>query len=97
MSKKQNPLGKVIAKALQDEAFKQQLITDPAAVLKVEDIEIPAGLTVKVVADTESVRHIVLPAVGKGELSADELDGVAGAGWGGGMCHEKLVTKYCNV
>lgn len=52
MSELQNPLGKVIAKALQDEAFKQQLIADPAAVLKAEGVEIPAGIELKVVADT---------------------------------------------
>ena len=88
MSKKQNPLGKVIAKALQDEAFKQQLITDPAAVLKVEDIEIPAGLTVKVVADTESVRHIVLPAL-SGKLSDEEISQVSAAGWACAQCDSK--------
>ncbi len=77
MSEQQNPMGKIIAKALQDEAFKQQLIADPAGVLKAEGVEVPEGIAVKVVADTESVRHLVLPAV-TGELSDSELDRVAG-------------------
>jgi len=79
MNEKQNPMGKVIAKALQDEAFKQQLIADPAGTLKAEGVEIPAGITLKVVADTAEVRHLVLPAVGKGDLSDRELDAVGGA------------------
>ena len=78
MSEKQNPMGKVIAKALQDESFKKQLIADPGAVLKAEGVEVPEGLTVKVVADTESERHIVLPAVGKGQLSDGVLEAIAG-------------------
>jgi len=89
--KQQNPLGKVITKALQDEAFKQQLIADPASTLKAEGVEIPAGITLKVVADTESVRHMVLPVLGKDGLSDDELDWVAG----GGKCHvESWTCKY---
>ncbi len=79
-NEQKNPMGKIIAKALQDEAFKQQLIAAPAAVLKAEGAEVPEGVTLKVVADTESVRHIVLPAV-SGELSEDELvDAVGGSG-----------------
>ena len=76
MNEQQNPLGTIITKALQDEAFKLRLLADPAAVLKAEGIEIPKGITLKVVADTENVRHIVLPAVGA--LSDDALMGVAG-------------------
>lgn len=78
MSEQQNPMGTIITKALQDEAFKQQLIADPAVILRAEGIEIPDGITVQVVADTESVRHLVLPAAGGGRLSDNELEAVAG-------------------
>ena len=77
-SEQQNPLGKIIAKALQDEAFKHQLMADPGAVLKAEGIDIPEGITVQVVADSESVWHLVLPTTGKRELTEAELDMVAG-------------------
>jgi len=78
MNEQQNPMGKIIAKALQDDAFKQQLIADPAAALKAEGVTVPEGITLKVVQDTESVKHLVLPAVGAGELSDEDLDAVAG-------------------
>lgn len=81
-NERQNPLGKVIARALQDEAFKEQLIANPAAVLEAEGLPVPAGIAVKVVEDTESVRHLVLPAVSKRELSDDELNAVSGGGLG---------------
>ncbi len=85
MNEQQNPMGKVIAKALQDEAFKQQLIADPAAVLKAAGVEVPEGKTLKVVADTESTRHIVLPAR-PANLSDEEISRVVGGeGFIGGL------------
>ena len=77
MAEQENPLQKIIAKALQDEAFKQQLIADPAAVLKAAGVEVPEGTTLKVVADTESTRHIVLPAR-PANLSDEEISRVVG-------------------
>ena len=76
MTADENPLGSIVSKALQDEAFKERLIADPAATLAAEGVEIPDDVTVKVVADTETVRHLVLPAAGA--LSDSELAGLAG-------------------
>ena len=88
MSEQQNPMGEVIAKALQDEAFKQELIADPAAVLAAAGVAVPEGVTLKVVADTAEVRHLVLPAAGEGELlSEDALTEVAAGGYGPQQCH----------
>ena len=78
MSEQRNILGAIITKALQDEAFKQRLIADPAAVLTAEGIEISAGITLAVEADSESVQHLVLPAPGGGMLADSELSVVAG-------------------
>jgi len=81
-STQQNPMGKVIAKALQDEGFKKKLIADPAGTLKAEGLEVPAGKTVKVVADTENTRHIVLPAI-SGAVTDEMLESIAaGNSWG---------------
>jgi len=79
MSEQGNPMGKIIAKALKDECFKKKLIADPAGTLKDEGIEVPAGKTLKVVADTDSVRHLVLPAL-SGKLSEEEIFQVSAAG-----------------
>ncbi|MBI5524048.1 MAG: NHLP leader peptide family natural product precursor [Desulfarculus sp.] len=54
---------KVVAKAWADESYKAKLIKDPAAVLKTEGLEIPQGVQLKVVEDTNSLRHLVLPAL----------------------------------
>jgi len=53
---------KIIAQAWVDEDFKARLLADPATVLKENGIEIPEGMTVKVVEQKENEIHIPLPA-----------------------------------
>jgi hypothetical protein len=69
---------KIIAKAWRDPAFKAELIANPAAALKAEGIDVPAGMTVTVVENTDKQFHLVLPPVPAGELSEEALDAVAG-------------------
>ena len=77
---------KIIAKAWRDPAFKAELIANPAAALKAEGIDVPAGMTVTVVENTDKLFHLVLPPVPSDELSDEALDAVAGGGKAG----------YCN-
>ncbi len=53
---------KVIARAWQDPAFKQKLISNPTGALADEGIQVPAGHTVQVHQNSANVTHIVLPA-----------------------------------
>ena len=73
-----NPFGKVIAKAWSDEAFKAQLLNEPAAALAAAGVDVPKGVTVKVVENTDSLFHLVLPLRPDGELDDEALDKVAG-------------------
>ena len=70
--------GKIIAKAWRDPAFKAELIANPAAALKAEGIDVPAGMAVTVLENTDKQFHLVLPPKPTGELSDGALDGVAG-------------------
>jgi len=70
--------GKIIAKAWRDPAFKTALIANPAAALKAEGIDVPAGMAVTVVENTDKQFHLVLPPVPSDELSDETLDAVAG-------------------
>jgi hypothetical protein len=79
----------LVAKAWNDEAFKQRLIAAPAEVLKEHGVEIPAGVEVKVLEGrTEpefGANTVVLPFPPKPSaeaLSEDELDRVAAGGYG---------------
>jgi hypothetical protein len=72
------PLGKVIARAWRDPAFKAKLVADPKAVLQEAGMTFPADVTVRVVEDTETHSHFVLPPKPTGVLSEEALDHVAG-------------------
>ena len=87
-------MGALIAKCWADEDFKAKLLADPAAVLTAEGAALPEGLTIKAVANTDQVFHLVIPAAPSG-LSDDDLDGVAG---GASLTHSicgKLDPNLC--
>jgi hypothetical protein len=44
-------------------------------------VTIPAGLTVRVVEDTDTRMHFVLPPKPTGQLSDEALDAAAGGDW----------------
>src|SRR5262245_33794535 len=69
--------GQVVAKAWQDEAFKQRLLRDPQSVLQEYGIQVPAGTQVRVVENTDQVVHLALPQKPR-HLSDEQLDRVAG-------------------
>jgi hypothetical protein len=70
--------GKIIARAWRDPAFKAKLIADPHATLKEAGVTVPAGVTVKVVENSDTHVHLVLPPKPTSELSDSALDQVAG-------------------
>ena len=78
MSEINRELGGIIAKAWRDPAFKAELIANPAAALEAEGINVPAGMVVTVVENTDKQFHLVLPPVPSDELSDEALDAVAG-------------------
>jgi hypothetical protein len=82
---------RIVAKAWMDEGFKQRLLADPAAVLKEEGVETPPGIEVRVVANTETVFHFVLPVRPSRELSDEKLDSVSG-----GMTIDELIAAMGN-
>ena len=87
-----NPeFGKIIAKAWRDPAFKADLIANPAAALKAEGIDVPAGMAVTVLENTDKQFHLVLPPVPTGELSDEALDRVAG----GKKNYGNIEDGYC--
>jgi len=71
-------MGQLIAKCWGDEDFKQKLLANPAATLKAEGVEVPEGVTIKAVENTDKVFHLVIPAAPTGELTDEDLDVVSG-------------------
>jgi hypothetical protein len=87
MSETDTAFAKIIAKAWRDPAFKAELIANPAAALKAGGIDVPAGMTVTVVENTDKQFHLVLPPVPTDELSDEALDAVAGGAYAFSLRH----------
>lgn len=82
----QKQWGMLVAKAWSDEGLKQRLIEDTRAVLEEHGIEAPYDIELKVVEDSNEVRHLVLPANPSGELSDEELTCSVGYDSFSGVC-----------
>lgn len=69
-------LRRVAAKAFDDDDYRQQLMDDPAGVLKQEGITVPDGVTVVVHQNTARQVHLVLPTgiQDAQELHSEETD-----------------------
>jgi len=80
MTEQENPLQKVITRCWEDETFKERLVADPAATLAEEGVEIPEGVTVRVVVESATERALVVPLPPDRELADAELAGIHG-GW----------------
>ncbi len=80
--------GRLVEKAWSDKAFKEKLLTDSAGVLKEAGIDVPEGVEIRFLENTEKVIHVVLPSLPPldGELSGIELDAVAGGVYVPGDC-----------
>lgn len=83
----QQEMDRITAKAWLDDAFKAKLLTDANMALAGEGIEVPAGITIKVIENTQSTLHFILAAKPRdGELSEEELaDSTAGGYCGATM------------
>lgn len=69
----------LVSKAWSDEAFKKRLLAQPSAVVKEAGIQVPAGVDLRVVEDTDRLVHLILPSTpsAEGELSDMDLEHVA--------------------
>ena len=69
----------IVDRAATDPAFRQRLLSAPAAALQEAGIDVPEGSEVRVVENTEGLRHVVLPAKPDG-FEDDEPGARASAG-----------------
>ncbi len=77
----ENRFGEIISKCWGDAEFKKRFIADPKKILAEFGMEVPEGLNVKVVENTEDTMYLTLPPAPpkpKGELSDNQLDAVSG-------------------
>ena len=94
MTEERNKLAALFAACWKDEALKARFLSDPKAVLAEHGIDVPDGIDVNVVENTDNTVHITMPMTpaGAGELSDEELANVAG---GLGDSQNVAGTDYC--
>ena len=80
MTEERNALTDLYAACWKDDALKARFMADPKAVLAERGIEMPDGMDVTVVENTDNTVHITLPMApdGHAELSDEELSNAAG-------------------
>ncbi|MBC8200495.1 MAG: NHLP leader peptide family natural product precursor [Planctomycetes bacterium] len=80
MTEQKNNLAKLFADCWKDADLKARFIANPAFVLAEYGMEVPEGVHVNVVENSDNTVHITLPAAPDNHavLSDDELDDVAG-------------------
>lgn len=92
-----NHWGQIVAKAWQDESFKKRLLANPAAVLKDQGLETPAGVQLRVLENTDRLVHLTIPArPNAAELSDAALDAVAGGGLVSGLMQALYGKQLTN-
>jgi hypothetical protein len=80
MTEERNALTDLFAACWKDDALKARFMADPKAVLAERGIEMPDGMDVTVVENSDNTVHITLPMApdGHAELSDEELSNAAG-------------------
>ncbi len=97
MSQQKSIQEQIIAKAMKEETFRQELLRNPKAAIERElGISVPPGVTIAMHQDTPTTLHLVLPrrapSAAEAELSDAELEQATGGVW----CHDSadLGTEY---
>jgi hypothetical protein len=69
----------LIAACWKDDALKQRFLSDPHAVLAEHGMDVPEGINVNVVENTDNTVHVTLPAapVDHADLSDEEVGNAA--------------------
>ena len=80
MTEQKNALAQLFAACWKDEALKARFMSDPKAVMKEHGLDVPDGIDVKVVENTDDCVHITLPNRPSDDLSDEELEAAAGGG-----------------
>ena len=63
-----SPFGRLVQRAVKDPALRRQLLAAPRQVLVEAGVELPEGLEVEVLENTDTVVHLVLPPLVETEV-----------------------------
>jgi hypothetical protein len=102
MTDETNKMNTLIAACWKDDALKQRFLSGPHAVLAEHGMDVPEGINVNVVENTDNTVHVTLPAAptANGNLSDAELENAAGGNAGTGHiepgCRSQVNDTVCS-
>ena len=73
MASKSLQHAKVVPRAMHDADFRKRFTKNPKAVLVAEGVAVKDGVKIKVVRNTATLHHVVIPASPKGPVTAAKL------------------------
>jgi len=79
MTAAENPVQKIIARCWEDEEFKKRLIADPAKTFDAEGVNVPDGISIRVLEDTDQVQTLIIPPA-PFHIDDDQLKCITGGG-----------------
>ena len=93
MTEERNQLAALFAACWKDDALKQRFMSDPKQVLAEYGMDVPEGMNVNVVENSDNTVHITMPMAPDGhhELSDEELSAAAG----GAGSNETVCFGWC--
>jgi hypothetical protein len=95
MNARRERQAQLVAKAWQDATFRAALLRDPKATIAREfGFSIPDNVQINVVQESATQFYLVLPQASAGELSEQDLQGVAGGAAVG--CHCSCYCGFCS-
>ncbi len=71
-------MAEVLSRAVGDEEYRKKLVNSPNSTLEEAGLEIKPGMEVRVLQNTDKVRHVIIPHFDPGELSEQALGQIAG-------------------
>lgn len=57
----QNPMSDILVRACTEKGFREEFLGDPAAVLRRMGVQVPEGVSIKVIENSDDCIHVVLP------------------------------------
>jgi len=97
MTNESNGLAKILQECWENDAAKAAFINDPKAVLAAHGMDVPEEMDIKVVENSNSLTHIVLPANPSDEVKAMDLDDSELAAAVGGWNDSRLNCPHGSI
>ncbi len=85
----------IFARAMTDPDFKAQFVADAAAVLRAEGLDVPEGVTYKIVENSATLQYLVLPD--PNEISDELLASASGGSTNGTAATAGTIGTVCGT